>query len=106
MLRPPPTSTLFPYTTLFRSSSRSGSRRARRAGDRAPRPGSPPRRALRGSAPSRQERRAARRTGSPPRSRPSPLLPPLRARLLHVQLVGLDDPLHELVTHDVFVAEA
>src|SRR5438093_7502212 len=29
------------------------------------------------------------------------LLPPLRAGLLRVQLVGLDDPLDELVAHDV-----
>src|SRR5438034_2513797 len=35
MLRPPPRSTLFPYTTLFRSRSRAGARL--RAGGRVPR---------------------------------------------------------------------
>src|SRR3989442_9780781 len=35
-----------------------------------------------------------------------PLLPPCRPGLLRVQLVGLDDPLYELVPHDVLVAEA
>src|SRR5205814_3821786 len=33
------------------------------------------------------------------------ILPPLRARLLRMQLVRLDDPLNELVAHDVLVAE-
>src|ERR671923_793056 len=50
------------------------------------------------------------RTRRPTRSRtprgPSALLPPLRARLLRVQLVRLYDPLHELVPHDVLVPEA
>src|SRR5687768_17842947 len=41
MKREPPTTTLFPYTTLFRSRSRSSSRGGRRAGHRAlPRPAS------------------------------------------------------------------
>src|SRR5436305_7397753 len=36
----------------------------------------------------------------------TPLAPPLRPGLLGVQLVRLDDPLDELVPHDVLVAEA
>src|SRR3954471_17417153 len=34
-----------------------------------------------------------------------PLLPPLRSRLLRVQLVRVDDPLDELVPDDVLVTE-
>src|SRR5437773_3712156 len=44
MIRRPPTSTLFPYTTLFRSPSRGG----RRPGRRAPAPGRARRRAASG----------------------------------------------------------
>ena len=35
-----------------------------------------------------------------------PLLPPLRSRLLRVQLVRLDDPLNELVPDDILMSEA
>src|SRR5947199_7809020 len=40
MLRPPPTSTLFPYTTLFRSSDRPESRPSKFPGPRENHPGS------------------------------------------------------------------
>src|SRR5690606_42154866 len=43
MIRPPPCSTLFPYTTLFRSPSTRG-RSVRVAGQRSPRRAAPPRR--------------------------------------------------------------
>src|SRR5438034_7540285 len=39
MLRPPPRSTLFPYTTLFRSLPAEAGRPGRAPGDRAPRGG-------------------------------------------------------------------
>src|SRR5436190_16440469 len=58
MLRRPPRSTLFPYTTLFRSSRRSHRSRARAASARSPSPTagcSPPARARRRSAPLRRE---------------------------------------------------
>src|SRR5947209_4965303 len=60
--------------------------------------------APRGSA---SRTRGRNRAGAGRRSRAAPPLPPpLRARLFCVQLLGLDDPLHEPVPHDVLVAEA
>ena len=50
-------------------------------------------------------RRRRRRSGSRPRRRPSALALARGARLLGVLLVRLDDPLHELVPHDVLVRE-
>src|SRR6188472_3690729 len=76
--------------------------RARGLPRRCPRP---PERGA--QAPRRPPRRPRCRFDS--RSRPSPRcgsLPPLRAGLLRVLAVRLDDALHELVPNDVFVAEA
>src|SRR3712207_7758933 len=67
MIRRPPRSTLFPYTTLFRSAAAEGSEAGR--GRLAP-DGSPPtqRRRSRRKAPGRSEGRARARRGDPVRS--------------------------------------
>src|SRR5436305_8470156 len=56
MIRRPPRSTLFPYTTLFRSNARSDDRGGRRVPDRGP-PRAVDREALRGGCPDRKSTR-------------------------------------------------
>src|SRR3712207_6999454 len=58
MIRRPPGSTLFPYTTLFRSARRAQGRRGHRRGPRRPDGGAAPR----APRPRRQRRAAARLT--------------------------------------------
>src|SRR3712207_7144874 len=66
MIRRPPRSTLFPYTTLFRSERGAARRTAARRGARPDEPGDPPARADRGrralgAARARRRSRARRR---------------------------------------------
>src|SRR3712207_6846621 len=71
MIRRPPRSTLFPYTTLFRSPPRGGHRRALRPLDAPALPGASGRSALHGSAARAGERRGGLRGAGatvPPRS--------------------------------------